>query len=929
MRTRRGPIRSLSFCALFLWSIACAVGQQYSLTEWKHEDGLPSTAIYAITQSSDGFLWLGSADGLIQYDGFQFNQRSLAGFGLRPLGKIRALAAAPDGHIFAGTASGMVVKLGAQAATKQTVKSAVDSISLLPTDKLLVSAGASEYVLSSTTLDVVSNRATDRLPHPSDCRSIQAPKALESQHNLPAWRLLHEGGSASNNAEITSCLHDRSGGLWFGTANHGVFLTRNGATVAHFARVEGLTSDRVTALFEDREANIWVATENGLNRLRPDKFVTFSETDNATDRVASELAPGENGKLWLGSQSGISQLHESRRSPLYFRGNVRAMTTDGKGGLFALVDDKLVQLDEGRGKTTPLQTGLGEGTRLAGAGDGTFWIFSPKGGLQYWRGATKLQAVSLPPNETVTTMATGSDGLWVALTNGRLLQVQGSKQASFAPSYGHPEARITYLEPTSPNSLWIATDAGLLFFNGHVFTHWDRSVGLPGDRLLWVKVDRDDLWIGYSIGVAKVSIRDLFEQASGKTGLVKPVVYDDGDGLQGNPEVRGSAPVTETSDGKLWFTMAEGVARIDPRNIPKNLLPPPTHIVQLIVDGTEIPLHADIQLKPHTRTIQFGYAGLSLTDPRKVRFRYRLDGFDDRWQEVGTRHNAFYTNLRPGHYQFHVLASNNDGVWNETGDHIGFEILPAFYETNWFRALCILLTFCLIGLFYRLRLRSSRRQLQLRYDIQTAERNRLAGDLHDNLIQEMMAVTLQLEVADAATPSISASKVSLKKALSLTQQAIRNGRGTLQQLQNQPFTWKDIVSSLQDIVDQGTVSGTTNIHFSHSGQERLLEPTSGEEVLQIAREAVRNAVRYAPGSPVSVRAAFGRGDFCLTIKDQGPGITSVTLRTWQPGHFGVRSMRERASRIGARLELKTGEDVGTEWTLTLPAERAYVSANEV
>lgn len=911
-----------------MWPSASLIAQQYSLTEWKHEDGLPSTTIYAITQSSDGFLWLGSADGLIQYDGFQFSPRSLSRFGLRPLGQIRALATTPDGYIFAGTASGLVVKLGRGAASTKSVKSPVNSISLLTSDKLLVSSGTSQYVLSANTLDVLSD-STNQANASSDCSSTQVSKEPKSTGTLPSRRLLLAVARASDNAEITTCLLDRTGGIWFGTANRGVFLTRNEMVVAHFAKAVGLTSDHVTDLFEDREANIWVATENGLNRLRPDKFVTFSEAENTSAPIASELAPGDNATLWMGSLAGVSQFKESRPPAPYLQGNVRAITPDGEGGIFAIIDRRLIQLTKAGRTLASLESGLDEQARLASAGDGTFWLFSPKGGLQHWKGATKLHTISLSSDQGVAIMAASSDGLWIGLRSGRLLQVQGSKQASFAPNHGHIEARITYLAPVSPQSLWIATDAGLLFFDGNHFTHWDRRAGLPGDRLLWVIPDRSDLWIGYSIGVAKISIRELSEQASGKIELVRPVVYDDGDGLHGNPEVRGSAPVAQTSDGKLWFTMSEGIARIDPRNISKNLLPPPTHIVQLIADGKEIPLRANIQLKPHTRTLEFGYTGLSLTDPRKVRFRYRLDGFDDRWQEVGTRRNAFYTNLRPGRYQFHVLASNNDGVWNETGDHLAFEILPTFYETIWFKVVCIALILCLAGFFYRLRLRSSQQQLQLRYDIQTAERNRLSGDLHDNLIQEMMAVGLRLELVDAATPETAASKSALKQALALTQQAIKNGRGTLRQLQNQPLTWKDITGSLQEIVSQGDASGAATIRFSYSGQERLLKSAAGEEILQIAREAVRNAVRHAPGSPIYIRTDFGRGNFSLTIEDRGPGIAPETLYTSQPGHFGVRSMRERASRIGATLELKTTEVSGTEWTLVLPAERAYVSMNDV
>jgi signal transduction histidine kinase len=331
-------------------------------------------------------------------------------------------------------------------------------------------------------------------------------------------------------------------------------------------------------------------------------------------------------------------------------------------------------------------------------------------------------------------------------------------------------------------------------------------------------------------------------------------------------------------------------------------------------DGLTIP--------PRTRTLEIAYTGISLSEPRKVRFRYRLEGFDHDWQNAGARRNAFYTNLRPGRYRFQVLATNNGRVWDDAGDSVSFELLPAFYQTPWFLILCALAALSLVLVVYRLRLRLAARELQARYDERMSERTRIAQDLHDSLVQEILGISLQLEIAEEMTPSESMVKAPLKRALALSRAALANGRSALHVLRRRPFTWADMENTLRDTVQSMTGSRDI-VPFDSSGTERPIRAATGEELTQIVREALRNAILHAGPDKIGVHCDYGRQHLVFVVRDSGPGISEELLRAGRPGHFGIRGMRERAARIEASLTVNTSPGVGTEWTLRAPASIAY------
>jgi signal transduction histidine kinase len=314
---------------------------------------------------------------------------------------------------------------------------------------------------------------------------------------------------------------------------------------------------------------------------------------------------------------------------------------------------------------------------------------------------------------------------------------------------------------------------------------------------------------------------------------------------------------------------------------------------------------------------------VSLAVPRKVRFRYTLEGFDRQWRDGGSSREAFYTNLPPGHYTFRVQASNNDGVWNNTGAALPFVLAPAYFQTLWFRLFCLAAVIVAAVFLLRLRLRAARRRMRLRFEERMEERTRIAQELHDHLIQEMVGISMQLEVADELTPINMKAKAALRRALALSRSAIASGRLTLQSLRQHPVTGSSLMESLRHTAEAYPEQSRTKVEYRLEGQERLLQPEVAEELSELGQEALRNALKHAGSGAIQVRLHYGNSAFELLVRDQGAGMPDDVLRAGIPGHYGLAGMRERAARIPGEFSIVSTPEQGTSVQVSVPAARAY------
>jgi signal transduction histidine kinase len=330
-------------------------------------------------------------------------------------------------------------------------------------------------------------------------------------------------------------------------------------------------------------------------------------------------------------------------------------------------------------------------------------------------------------------------------------------------------------------------------------------------------------------------------------------------------------------------------------------------------------------LQPRTRDVQFDYTALSFVEPRRVRFRYMLEGYDSAWQQAGTRRQAFYTNLPPRRYRFRVLACNNDGVWNETGAALSFDLLPAFYQTSWFLVFCLILLL-MFGLgAYRWRVWQLTARLRTRFEERLGERTRIAQELHDNLLQNVLGISLQLEVTDELLPADAAARKPLEQALRLSKAAMTEGRRALNDLRTQRVGSEDLLRAFAQVANDFPAREAPNVDVLTEGEERPLNAAAGEDVLQIGRQAIANALQHADARRVHVLLSYSRRGLSVRVKDNGRGIDEKTLNLGKAGHHGIAGMRERAGRIGATLSILSRVGEGTEVCLDVPEHLIYDS----
>jgi signal transduction histidine kinase len=415
--------------------------------------------------------------------------------------------------------------------------------------------------------------------------------------------------------------------------------------------------------------------------------------------------------------------------------------------------------------------------------------------------------------------------------------------------------------------------------------------------------------------------------------MVQSTLFDSSDGVRPLAVCCGYSPVAAKSqDGRLWFKSPDGVSVADPRHLAFNKLPPPVHIEQIVGDRQTYEatsaVNGQVRLPPLVRDLQIDYTALSLVAPEKVRFRYRLDGYDRDWQDAGNRRQAFYTNLRPGNYTFRVIACNNSGVWNETGAALSFYIKPAFYQTYWFLLLCLLSVAGLIWLVHVARVRRVAAIYKGHMEGRIAERERIARDLHDTFLQGVQGLILKFDAATKQIPRHEPARQAMENALDRADEVMAEGRDRVRNLRDATLTLRDLPAAFTRVVNENSPDGKVTFRTVVEGRLRELNPIVLEESYAIAREALINALTHSGGRNVEAEITYDRQQFRLRIRDDGRGIEPEILKAGaRPGHFGLQGMRERADRIDAQLRLWSRAETGTEVELLVPATTAYRRTN--
>jgi signal transduction histidine kinase len=534
----------------------------------------------------------------------------------------------------------------------------------------------------------------------------------------------------------------------------------------------------------------------------------------------------------------------------------------------------------------------------------------------------------VPPGHAVA--ADPKSGVWISTVAGGLVRIQNGTVETFPLEIKGETPR--QIEAEADGSVLVAapSEGLVLLRNGNV-QRLTKANGLPCDGVFaFIRDDQESWWLETSCGYVYVAHSEMQRWFTYPDTEIQYRLLDRLDGAR--PALTDFKLATKSPDGRLWFAQYS-VQMIDPRHLPFNKRPPPVHIEQIIADHKAYEVDSDantnVGLPPRVRDLEIDYAALSLVAPEKVRFRYKLEGRDTSWQEPEARRQAYYTDLRPGKYRFHVIACNNSGVWNEQGANLDFNIAPAWYQSNWFRVACAATFLLLLWLIYELRLRQLHHQFSIGLEARVNERTRIARDLHDTLLQSFHGLLLRLQTVAHLLPARpDEAKTTLDGAIEQASQAIAEGRDAVQSLRSSTIITKDLAVAIRTVAEELAAAETNEtapvVAVAVEGTARELHPIVRDEAYRIAVEVLRNAFQHAEANRIEVEIRYDAHQLRLRVRDDGKGMDAQLLDGEGPaGHFGLPGIRERAQLIGAKVELWSNVGSGTEVELTIPASAAY------
>jgi signal transduction histidine kinase/ligand-binding sensor domain-containing protein len=703
-----------------------------------------------------------------------------------------------------------------------------------------------------------------------------------------------------------------------------------------FSTQDGLSSNAAWKVSIDREGSIWVGTNSGLDRLRR-SVLTSVPLPPAQEHDFSIVA-GDEGSMWTGNRSlpltrvaadgTLTTFHQIHGTICLRSLPDRSIWSAGGG-------EGLLWHSAGSGFSSMRvpEDELGPVIALAVDRKNFLWINTAAGGTyQFTDGKWQREDGALGRKPGVLgAMATDEDGnIWFGFSN-YLLKWDGSEFARFSFPNGTRGVSETTMSFCG-DRVWMGGTGGVsLFRNGRFYVMQWKDPNLPGRVSGVLETKAGDLWMNGFSGVTHVSSTELSHWLRDPEYPVSAEHLDALDGLPGLSTERVPEPsLAESRDGRLWFATTRGIAWLQPSSLHQNLnrLPPPVFITSIVSNGKTYPGSSDLILPAHTDRLEINYTALSLAIPERVMFRYKLDGVDSEWQNAFTRRQAFYTHLPPGNYRFHVIACNNDGVWNETGATLGVVIKPAFYQTWWFAVLLAVATVSLLSWAIRRRIAGIARQFQDRLAERLAERERIARELHDTLLQSLFGLTLRFHTAASQLPPGDPAREALDDALQQADKVMQEGRERVLNLRSRNAPSTSLANSLAEIGNRLRSIHPAQFKISVHGRPRPLDAILQEEILLIGREALANAFSHSGGKAIEAQLSYHPTTLQLLVTDDGRGIDEAILKAgFRSGHWGLAGMRERAAKMRGDLRVTRRKEGGTQIDLHVPGAIVYRREN--
>jgi signal transduction histidine kinase len=704
----------------------------------------------------------------------------------------------------------------------------------------------------------------------------------------------------------------------------------------NFTTRQGLSSDAVWKVLIDREGSVWVGTNSGLDRLRRTALSTV-ELPPAQEHDFSILA-GDQGSIWTGNLNlPLTHVAADGRTTSFpkIRGTI-CLRLDRNGTIWSAVGGDSTLWHSSDAGFVPMhypEDEVGPVISLAVDRNNDLWISTASGGAYHFtQGSWSNQNEALGKKPGILGTMTGDEAgnVWFGFSN-YVVQWDGSSYHQFSFPNGARGVSESTMSVRGDH-VWLGGSGGVeLFSRGHFYLLGWKNQDLPGRISGVVETEAGGLWMNGSSGITHVSAAELKRWLRDPSYLVTGERLDAVDGLPALSAERIPEPsIAESRDGRMWFATTRGIAWLDPATLHKsrNRLPPPVLISSIISNGKTYSGSGDLTLPAHSESLEINYTALSLAVPERVLFRYKLDGVDSDWQNAGTRRQAFYTRLPPGSYRFHVIACNNDGVWNEVGASLGVLIKPAFYQTWWFTALILLAAVALLSWVIRLRIRSIAHQFQGRLAERVAERERIARELHDTLLQSLFGLTLRFHTAANRLAADDPAREALDEALKQSDRVMQEGRERVLNLRGRRSDSIDLANALAETGTQLRAIHPANFHVAVEGRPRPLDEIVQEEILLIGREALANAFSHSGAQDIVAEISYQPGALHVRVRDDGRGIHEGVLKAgYRSGHWGLPGMRERANKMRGELRVRSSSEGGTLIDLHVPANIVYRPEN--
>ncbi len=878
-----------------------------AVTLYDEAEGLPDhVAIDEFATDGDGVLWGTTEVGLYRFDGTRWKEASTE-WGVPRL--VKQFLEDPRGNLWAVTDGDLyVLRKGAKRFEDTSIISGRPS-------HLLMYPDGSLWLRTAAGIRRMPDAWGQPFPHPQPRRTNSASTQFDRDGNF--WTLA---------CDANLC---RIPAKYFKDTTTGAV---DESTRQNSSNELGMTSQATMTMMEDRDGHVWISTKVGLDRFRDSWLTTvrFPQLE-----VYFALVEDGNGQVWTGTSARAAYpdyLWKLNPDPVQvpgFEGAVNSAYRDTDGSIWLGGSGKLWHMAGGQLRSVTLPDDASAHDSIVQAiardGMGRLWIALKLRGVFMQTADGWLPASTVAPMPTLSPSVIHVDRKgrpWFGFLDGTVAVLDGNTLRRYGSGEGLGQGPVSSIS-TVGDRLVVGSEHGLSVFDGE---HFQRFSAQPQDRLnsiTGILQNKDgSVW---AYGVAGV-IR--FSAPAWKASLSRPDlpanihVLTMDDGAPGPTQlVRPLPTVLAASDGKLWFAGAQGLAWLDPSR-PLSLPSPPPVVIKSIRAGAKVFRPGDAVVTCDYRDLDISYTALAPGRPRGLTFRYMLEGIDDKPQEVGSRREALYAELAPGNYTFWVEASYDGKHWSRSTP-FAVTVKPHLIERTSFKVFCVLVAALLVWFAHRWRVRLVTQRLRLRLDERHGERERIARELHDTLLQGVQGLILKFQAFADGLSKDDTSRAGLERTIDRAESLLVEGRDRVKGLRSHASEAGSLEDRLSRLAEDVGVPVYFSVQNRHRTRKHPENPVVVDEVHSIVREAVINAMQHSQATSIRISIEHGRQALKICVRDDGLGFTLTPEVKRGDGHFGIMGMRERAARMGARFTVQSAPQRGTEIKLTIPSRIAY------